>query len=134
MVKVREKLVERRSFIRLREPIKVTYTLADSDKVYSVTAKDISADGLRFETSVKDIKESDAIDLRLDIQNITNPVHARAKVMWKKKLSLEDGAPFDVGMEFIEIEEDNKNTFLKFLCDFIYNLPEEGKNGKNKKS
>ncbi len=132
MVEIRETLVERRSFIRLREPIKITYTLADGDKVHSVTAKDISADGLRFQTTAKDIKESNELEMRLDIQNVPNPVHAKAKVMWKKKLSLEDGAPFDVGMEFIEIEEDNKNTFLKFLCDLIYTLPEEGKNAKTK--
>jgi len=134
MVRIREKLVERRSFIRLREPIKVAYTLEDSDKIHNVTAKDISADGLRFETPAKDIKESNLLEMRLDIHNIPNPVHAKAKVMWKKKLSLEDAAPFDVGMEFIEIEEDNKNTFLKFLCDLIYNLPEEDKNEKNEKS
>lgn len=134
MVKIREKLVERRSFIRMREPIKVTYTRADSDKVQSVTAKDISADGIRFETPAKNIKESDLLEMRLDIHNIPNPIHAKARVMWKKKLSLEDGAPFDVGLEFIEIEEDNKNTFLKFLCDFIYNLPEESKNAKDKRN
>lgn len=134
MVKIREKLVERRSFIRLREPIKVTYTFADSDKIHSATTKDISADGLRFQTPAKDIKESNLLEMRLDIHNVSNPVHAKARVMWKKKLSLEDAAPFDVGMEFIEIEEDNKNTFLKFLCDLIYGLPEEGKNAKNKNS
>ena len=54
--------------------------------------------------------------------------------MRKKKLSLEDNSPFDVGTELVDIEEDNKNTFLKFLCDLIYNLPEERKDAKNKKS
>ena len=133
MVKNREKLVERRSFIRLREPINVTYTVPGIDKVHNVAAKDISADGLRFQTPEKNIKEGDIVDMRLDIQKIPNPVHARGKIMWKKKLSLEDAAPFDVGTELIDIEEDNKNTFLKFLCDLIYNLPEEKRDAKNKK-
>lgn len=133
MVKTREKLVERRSFIRLREPISITYTVSGIDKVYNVTAKDISADGLRFQTPEKNIKEGDLAEMRMDIQNIPNPVHAKGKIMWKKKLSLEDNAPFDVGIELIDIEEDNKNTFMKFLCDLIYNLPEEKKDAKNKK-
>jgi len=55
-------------------------------------------------------------------------VHAKGKVIWIKQLSLEDDAARDVGIELIEIEEDNKNTFLKFLCDLIYNLPKESEN------
>ena len=133
MTKIREKLVERRSFIRLREPIRITYTIADNDKVYNVTAKDISADGLRFQTSYKGIKEGNLLEMKLDIPNVANPVHAKGRVMWKKKLSLEDNAPFDVGTELAEIEEDNKNTFLKFLCDLVYNLPEDTRGAKNKK-
>jgi hypothetical protein len=132
MTKIREKLVERRSFIRLRKPIAVTYTISESDKVHNVTAKDISAEGLRFQTSDKGLKEGDTLELRLDIPEVANPVHVNGKIMWKKKLSLEDNAPFDVGTEILGIEEDNKNTFLKFLCDLIYNLPEDVKNAKNK--
>ena len=134
MVKTRDKLVERRSFIRLREPINITYTVSGIDKVYNVMAKDISADGLRFQTAEKSIREGDLVEMKMDIQTIPNPVHVKGKVMWKKKLSLEDDAPFDVGTELVDIEEDNKNTFLKFLCDLIYNLPEERRNAKSKKS
>ena len=134
MAKTRDKLVERRGFIRLREPINIAYTVSGTDKVYNVTAKDISADGMRFQTPEKDLKEGDLVEMKMDIQAIPNPVHVKGKVMWKKKLSLEDNAPFDVGTELIDIEEDNKNTFLKFLCDMIYNLPEETRNAKSKKS
>ena len=134
MAKIREKLVERRSFIRLREPIGIAYTIAGNDKIFNVTAKDISADGLRFQTVCKTVKEGDTLEMRLDITGGANPVHAKGEVMWKKKLSLEDNAPFDVGAELLEIEEDNKNTFLKFLCDLIYNLPEDAKDAKTKHS
>ena len=133
MTKIRDKLVERRSFIRMREPISVSYTVAERDKVYNVTAKDISAEGLRFQTTDRMIKEGDTLEMRLDIRAVANPVHVKSKIMWKKKLSLEDNAPFDVGTELIEIEEDNKNTFLKFLCDLLYNLPEDFKDAKSKK-
>ncbi len=133
MVKIREKLAERRSFIRLREPINITYTVSGNNKVHNVTSKDISADGLRFQTHEKKLKEGDVLEMKLDIPEIANPVHAKGKIMWEKKLSLEDNAPFDVGAELIDIEEDNKNTFLKFLCDMIYNLPKETRDAKNKK-
>ena len=134
MAKTRDKLVERRGFIRLREPINIAYTVSGTDKVYNVTAKDISADGLRFQITERNIKEGDLVEMRMDIQKIPNPVHDKLKIMWKKKLSLEDNAPFDVGTELVDIEEDNKNTFLKFLCDLIYNLPEETRDAKNRKS
>ena len=134
MTKLRDKIVERRGFIRLRKPISITYTVVGQDKVHNVTAKDISADGIRFQTTDKAISEGNTLEAKLDIPEVVNPVHAKGRIMWKKKLSLEDNAPFDIGVEFLAIEEDNKNTFLKFLCDFIYNLPEEVKNAKNKKS
>ena len=134
MVKIREKLAERRSFIRLLEPISVSYAVSGNNKIYTVISKDISADGLRFQTAEKTVEEGSTLEMKLEIPNVANPVHAKSKVMWKKKLSLEDKAPFDVGSEFTEIEEDNKNTFLKFLCDLIYNLPEEKTDAKNKKT
>ena len=134
MTKIRDKFVERRSFIRLRQPINIVYTVVGQDKIHNVIAKDISADGARFQTTDREIIDGDTIEAKLDIPEVANPVHAKGRIMWKKKLSLEDAAPFDVGIEFLEIEEDNKNTFLKFLCDLVYNLSEDMKNAKNKKS
>jgi c-di-GMP-binding flagellar brake protein YcgR len=122
-MKIRDRLVERRKYIRLKTPVPVTYSIPDAGKVYSSVAKDISAEGLRFETREKDLKESCNIELKLSIHGASNPVHAKGRIVWKRQISLEDNAPYDVGVEFTEIEEDNKNTFLKFLCDLIYNLP-----------
>jgi Tfp pilus assembly protein PilZ len=118
----------------LREPIGIAYTIPEKEKIYNTTAKDISADGLRFQATNKTLKEGALIEMKLDIPDVSNPVHAKGKVMWKKKLSLEDAAPFDIGTELVEIEEDNKNTFLKFLCDLTYNLPEDAKNAKSRKN
>jgi len=67
---------------------------------------------------------NDIAELKIDIPNALSPVHAKAKVIWKRKLSTENGAPFDMGCEFTNIEEDNKNTFLKYFCDLLY---EQGK-------
>lgn len=125
MVNIKNKLAERRKYIRLETPAEMTYATLGSLKVYNAAGKNISADGLRFETRDRILKESSMIELKLNLLDAANPVHAKGKVIWKKKLSLEDAAPFDVGVEFTEIEEDNKNTFLKYLCDLMYNLPKE---------
>jgi c-di-GMP-binding flagellar brake protein YcgR len=125
MDKMKDKLVERRRYIRLVIPLKVTYTIPEQHKVFTAVAKNISADGMRFEVHDKSLRESSIIEIKLEIPDIPSAIHIKGRVIWKSKLSLEDGAPSDVGVEFIEIEDDNKNTFLKFLCDLIYSLPKE---------
>ncbi len=125
MAKDKDAFIERRRYVRLKTPINIAYTIPNGATIHNITTKDISADGLRFQTRDKKLNEDDVVDLRLDIPLASNPVHAKGRIVWKKKISLEDKAPFDVGIEFAEIEEDNKNTFLKFLCDLMYNLSKE---------
>ena len=132
MIKIGKRLVERRKYIRLAAPVSMSYIVPASGKAYDTLTKNISADGVRFETGDKTLKVSDMIELKLNITNSPNPVHVKGKIIWKEKLSLEDRAPFDVGIEFVEIEEDNKNTFLRFLCDAIYNMPKETKHADKK--
>ena len=127
-MKMRDRLVERRKYIRLKTPVSVTYTTPNTGIVHSSVTKNISADGLRLETKARDIEEGSLLELKLELYGANNPVHAKGKVVWMKQLSLEDDAPYDIGIELTEIEEDNKNTFLKFLCDLIYNLPKESEN------
>jgi c-di-GMP-binding flagellar brake protein YcgR len=122
MVKPKDSFIERRRYVRLQTPIDISYTVPETGHMLNAKTKNISADGLRFETQSKSIREADVLELKLVIADAPNPVHAKAKVIWKKKMSLEDAAPFDCGLEFTEIEEDNKNTFLKFLCDLIYEI------------
>ncbi len=127
-MKMKDRLVERRKYIRLKVPVSVTYTAPNTGVVHISVTKDISVDGLRLETKAKDIEKGAVLELKLDLYGGNSPVHAKGKVIWIKQLSLEDDAARDVGIELIEIEEDNKNTFLKFLCDLIYNLPKESEN------
>jgi len=117
--------VERRSYIRIQTPLSLTYTTQDSDQVQNVITKDVSANGVRFESADKTIKITDTVEIKLLIPDAKNPVHAKGAVIWRNKISLEDAAPFDTGIEFVEIEEDNKNTFLKFLCDYLYKWGED---------
>ena len=120
MVKIKNEPTERRKYVRLHTPLNISYTAPASGRIHTTTTKNVSADGLRLETNDKALRPNEVVELKLIIAGASNPVHAKGRVVWKKPVSLEDGAPFDVGFEFVEIEEDNKNTFLKFLCDLIY--------------
>lgn len=123
--------VDRRGSIRLKIPVAIAYAGPQNTRVHNVMAKDISGEGARFEAHDKRIKESEVVDMKLLIPDSSKPVAVKAKVIWKKRLSLEDRSPYDIGIEFTEITEEGKNAFLKFLCDYIYKLPEEKKNAKN---
>ncbi len=95
------------------------YILPNLNKVYTATTKDISAMGLRFTTTEK-LQQGSNLEIKLNLPNVQNPIHASGRVAWLENPTLEDNAPYDVGIEFLKIEEDNKNTFLKYLCDLIY--------------
>jgi len=110
---------ERRKFTRYTMPLGLSYVLDGENTVHKSTTKNVSSLGIRFE-SRRPLKEGTSLELKLEIPQAPNPVHAQGKLVWVKKATLEDNAPFDVGMEFIKIEEDNKNTFLKFMCDLAY--------------
>jgi hypothetical protein len=58
------------------------------------------------------------VRIDLKIPNAPNPVHCSGRIIWS--VSAKGPGVYNCGIEFIEIEEDNKNTFLKFLCDAIY--------------
>ncbi len=110
---------ERRKFTRYAMPLHITYIVDGETSVHKSTTKNISSLGIRFE-STKTLKEGNIIELKLEVPKALNPVHAQGKLIWVRKATLEDNSPFDIGMEFLKIEEDNKNTFLRFMCDLAY--------------
>lgn len=114
-----KRIEEKRRYLRLNIPLEIEYVLSDADRVFTATTKDISASGIRF-TAKDGIPENRNLDIKLKIPNSANPVHAQGRVAWSKKVSLENDSPLEIGIEFMKIEEDNKNTFLKYLCDLIY--------------
>ncbi len=110
---------ERRKYLRIEAPINIRI-IDSSNAVQETQTKDISPLGLRFETKKGGMDINEEVELKIEMPDTLSSVHASAKVVWKKKLSTENGAPFDIGCEFARIEEDNKNTFLKYFCDLLY--------------
>ncbi len=115
---------ERRKYIRVGTPLAVRAIIGKSS-VREFQTADISPLGLRFVTSENDININDEIELKIGLPGTQGPVHAKVKVVWKKKLSTQNGAPYNIGCEFTMIEEDNKNTFLKYFCDLLYKQGEK---------
>ena len=111
------KLPERRRFVRIEIPLKVI--VKSEGREDEVITKNVSPVGLRFEIA-KEFKKSEKLDLSLYIPTIDDPIDLKANVIWQDKASLEDNAPYDVGVEIIEIGDKNKNEFLKYLCDLLY--------------
>jgi len=109
---------ERRKYLRIEAQIALRI-IAKSGFIDTPDVKNISPLGLAFE-SKKEYKTSEPIELTINLPKSKNPVHVNGKVIWQKKTSFEDNAPYIIGCEFNEIEEDNKNTFLKYLCDMMY--------------
>lgn len=110
---------ERRKFTRYALPLQMSYIIDGENIIHKSSTKNISSLGIRFE-SVKQLKEGSTLELKLEIPKAPNPVHAKGKLVWVRKATLEDNSLFDIGLEFTRIEEDNKNTFLKFMCDLAY--------------
>ena len=115
---------ERRRYLRVETPLKIR-VIGKGKIIAETTTKNISPLGLRFETGDASLKTGEALEIEIHIPKALNPVHTKAAVIWKNKASIEDGSPYDVGCEFTKIEEDNKNTFLKFFCDLLYEQARE---------
>ncbi len=110
---------ERRKYLRIETPDISLRVVTEDGHIEKPKMKNISPLGLRFETQ-KELKDGEKLELTLELPKTQNPIHIKGKVVWLKKTSLEDIALFDVGCEFVKIEEDNKNTFLKYFCDLMY--------------
>ncbi len=119
---------ERRKYLRADAPLRVRVISKDNN-VCETQTKDISPIGLRFEVKGCDFDVDDSIEIKIKLPKDLSPVHANAKVAWKRKVTTEDASPLDIGCEFTKIEEDNKNTFLKYFCDLLY---ERGKGDTGK--
>lgn len=111
---------EKRKFIRFDVALKVAYIIRREPKIEkSGTTRDISAQGMQLLTNDK-IKPGDKLDLKIFLPEALNPAHVRGIVVWSIESGDAKGHSYSAGVDFEKIEEDNKNTFLRFLCGLMY--------------
>lgn len=111
---------EKRRFIRFAIALKVAYIVQRDPKTEKLgTTKDVSAQGMQLLTSDK-LELGDKVDLKIFVPEALNPAHMKGIVVWSRELDSQKSHSYNAGIDFGKIEEDNKNTFLKFLCDLMY--------------
>lgn len=116
---------EKRRFIRFEAMLKVKYIVQDKETPIERNGitKNLTAEGIQLVTD-EPILEGVSIELKVELPGALNPVHIYGSVVWTEESKTEKGSVFNSGIKFIKIEEDNKNTFLKFLCELMYKKSE----------
>lgn len=111
---------EKRRFIRFDIALKVTYCIQKEIKIEKTgITSDMGVGGIRLLTEEK-LETGSRVDLKIFIPEALNPAHLIGIVLWSKESTGAKNPSYIAGIEFGPIEEDNKNTFLKFLCDLMY--------------
>ena len=110
---------ERRGYIRTEASVPIALYIQKGDNTEGIktVTRNISATGMMIEI---DQELKPGIEHRIDIEpsGALNPVHCTGKIIWCNPIG--KNKKYHCGIEFTKIEEDNKNTFLKFLCDAIH--------------
>ena len=111
---------EKRRFIRFEITLKVNYTAQKDSKIEKTgITKDVSAGGMQLLTEEK-LETGSKVELKVFIPQALNPAHLKGIVLWSKEIPEGKNLSYGAGIEFADIEEDNKNTFLRFLCALMY--------------
>ena len=111
---------EKRRFIRFGVSLKVNYIVREAKKIEKTgITKDVCAGGLQLLTEER-LETGNKVELKVFIPQALNPAHLKGIVLWSKEVPDGKSLSYSAGIEFEGIEEDNKNTFLKFLCNLMY--------------
>jgi hypothetical protein len=111
------KLPERRRFVRIETPLRVVFSCGD--RTEEVITRNISPVGMMFETGAR-LDDDKDLEMDLFLPSREDPVKLKGRIVWQSRTSLEDNSPFQVGVEILDIGDEGKNDFLKFLCDLLY--------------
>lgn len=120
---------EKRRFIRFDITLKVAYIVQKEPRTekFGIT-KDVSAQGIQLLT-IEKLEPGDKVDLKVSVPKALNPAHMKGVVVWSRESDISKNYPYSAGIDFWKIEEDNKNTFLKFLCELMSAKIEDKKAG-----
>ena len=110
---------EKRGYIRTEVSVPMTLHIEKKGVIERVKARtsDVSASGMMIELG-QQIPIGSQVKIDIEPQGSSNPIHCIGKVV--RFMPTDKDGKYVCGVEFLTIEEDNKNSFLKFLCDVIY--------------
>jgi c-di-GMP-binding flagellar brake protein YcgR len=111
---------ERRRYVRLNISLEINYSIHGQTSIQrkSIT-KNISPGGARFEVE-EQLPKGAILDIDIKIPTREEPITLKARNVWSKKESKLGKDVYDSGFEFIEIPEKDKQIFLQYLCNMMY--------------
>ncbi len=115
---------EKRYYIRIDISVPVTLGIKKKEGLERAKAsvRNISASGMMMDTKKK-LPVGTETEIEMSPPGALNPIHCDGKITRVK--AADRPGRYNCGVIFTSIEEDNKNTFLKFLCDAIYRTGEK---------
>ncbi len=118
---------EKRILIRFNISLKVSYIVNREPRMEKIgTSRDVSAHGIQLLTNDR-LVIGDKLDMRISVPEALNPAHIKGTVVWSRESDSPKAYAYSAGVDFDKIEEDNKNTFLKFLCNLMHPKEEDKK-------
>lgn len=102
---------ERRRFLRVKKSFPLDFNLRGKSEVLKAVTFDISLGGIGFFSPIP-LEIRDIVHLRMTIPGYEDSMSIRGIARWKKPF--DDGRLF-VGIEFFNIEEEEKDLILKAL-------------------
>ena len=105
---------ERRGYVRLDVDAHATYTIKGKDASPDmVTLEDVSIEGIRV-ISNRALQNSDILQLTLRIPGVEGAIEALGRVIWQRQVTMD---LLDTGIDFTEIDGQNKKKLLDFIED-----------------
>ena len=111
---------ERRKFVRLNINVEINYTIITlpphKQFTIPIQSKNIGGGGICL-ISEQELKTGELLKLEIKLPEDPPTVHALGRVVWVKPFSLatEKSKRFDMGVEFIEISQEDRQRINKYV-------------------
>lgn len=109
---------ERRKFVRLNFLVDVIYRRYESSEKEKLSlSKNISTGGICL-IAYGELKESDLLDLEIYLPDDNKPIKVMGRVVWVNEFIIGEtpkGKRYDVGVEFIDIDQDDLTKIYKYV-------------------
>ena len=113
--------MEKRSFLRIKEKIKVAYKIMGSNGECEVRTTDISGGGFRLPMNEK-AKPETLVELNISLPSQDAPFYGLAKVVWQSPTAVKrkDGKNyFETGVKFIRVGLNNRKQIVRYINSLI---------------
>ncbi len=111
---------ERRKYVRLNIPLKISYNIPGKEDVElkSIT-KNISPNGARFALEER-LPKGAIVNINVKIPMVDKPIPIKARIAWSNKEANNEKNLYDTGFEFVQLPEESEKIFFQYLCNLMY--------------